>query len=73
MCTVVVVLSDFIFHLSVIVHPFSSFHFRRLRVFCSASRHSEVNAVVFSDLDAICKICDYRLGDGDEGVGPARG
>lgn len=47
MCSVVVVLSDFIFHLSVIMHPFTRFHVRRLRVFCSASRHSDVNAVRF--------------------------
>lgn len=72
MCSVVVVLSDFIFHLSVIMHPFTSFHVRRLRVFCSASRHSDVNAVrfrlltlsvTFATIESAMKGLDRRVDD----------
>lgn len=66
MCSVVVVLLDFIFHLLAVMHSFTRFHVRRLRLFCCASRHPDVKAIP----DAVCDFlspCLDRLGDGDEG------
>ena len=72
MCSVVVVLLDFIFHLLVVTNSFNRSHVRRLRLFSFASRHPDFK-VVRSRIPTLSvtfyRLCLDRLGEGDEGSG----
>lgn len=70
--SVVLVLLGFTFHLLVVMHAFTRFHVRRLRLSCCASRHPDVEAVcsrILTLFVAFYDPCLDRLGDGDEGNG----
>lgn len=72
MCSVVVVLLDFIFYLSVVMNSFNRSHVRRLRLFSCASRHPDFKVVRcrISTLSVtFYRRCLDRLGDGEEGGG----